>query len=139
MHVVVVVVVPAFTKGQEGQQETVATVVASHIALPPKDVREGVNEASAVEEDNGADEAPDQELRTGNAKRRLRMRQPSTCAVKHRPKQKRDKGIEAVKENKFWILGEILHAAVVRGEVARAGDPANVRPPEAVPARRVGV
>ena len=133
------VVVPTLAKGEQRQQEAVAAGVASGEALAAKDVRERVDEAGAVEEDDGADEAPDEELPAGGAEGGMRALQPSARAVERCAEQQRDERVEAVEEDEFGILGEVLDAAVVGGEVAGVGDPAHVRPPEAVLPWRVRV
>ena len=135
----VVVVVPAFAEREEGEQEAVAAVVAGREALAAEDVREGVDGAGAVEEDDGADEAPDDELSAGGAEAGMRVPEPRADAVEHHADEERHEGVEAVEEDEFGIFGEVLHAVVIGGEIARAGDPADVRPPEAVLPGRMGI
>ena len=131
----VVVVVPTLTEREQRQQEAVAAGVAGCEALAAKDVCERVDEAGAVEEDDGADETPNEKLPAGRAEARIRTLQPSAHAVERRAEQQRDEGIETVEKDEFRELGEVFDAAVVGGEVAGVGDPSHVRPPEAVLAR----
>ena len=55
----VVIVVPAFSEGDEGEDEAVAAVVSCFEALTAEGVGQGVDEEGGVEEDDGAHhEAP---------------------------------------------------------------------------------
>lgn len=54
-----------------------------------------------------------------------------------RSQQKWHEGVEAVKEYEFRIFGQVANLRIIGGEVPAAGDPANVRPPEATNRRRV--
>ena len=55
---------PAFTEGDEREDQRIAGFVASGLeALSAEDVGEGVDAARPMEEHDGRDDAPDKELR----------------------------------------------------------------------------
>src|SRR5690606_41447635 len=65
--------------------------------------------------------------------------EPASETEDRKREEDRDNQVEAVEEHELWILREVLHLGVVRREVAAAGDPADVRPPESMHVRRVGI
>ena len=139
-HVAVVVVVPAFAEGDEGKPEIVATLVGGFEALFAPDVGEAVDEKSAVEEEDGADEkAPDEKLTAVGAEPGGVFFEEPAGGVEGEAQQGGDDEIEAVQEDQLRILGEVFDGAVVGGEILAAGHPADVAPDETVNQRRVRI
>src|SRR3954464_8874486 len=58
---------------------------------------------------------------------------------KRRGKKRRHDEVEAIQENQLRVFREVLDLRVVGREVALAGNPADVRPPETVDMRRMRV
>ncbi|OBQ35954.1 MAG: hypothetical protein AN484_25985 [Aphanizomenon flos-aquae WA102] len=129
--VAVVVVMPAFAERDERQDEGVAGLVARGVeALGPEDVGEGVDAPGAVEEHDGRDDAPDEHLGTVGVV--AVGAEPGAGAVGRGCGEERDENIEAIKEDQLGVFRQIGDLRIVGREVLLRGDPADVRPPEAV-------
>ena len=132
-HVAVVVVVPAFAQGDEGEPEVVAALVGGFEALIAPDVGEAVDEEGAVQEEDGADkEAPDEELPAIGAEAGGEFLKEPAGGVEGEAHEGGDDEVEAVQEDELGVFGEVFDGAVVGGEVFAAGHPTDVAPDEAV-------
>ena len=134
------IVVPAFAEGDEGKQQAVATVVVGFKTAFADEMREGIDGGSRVKEHGGADEkAPDDELPGGHAESGMGRVKPLAKAGEQRNERDGNDGVEAVEEDKFGKFREVADLGIIGGEIARAGDPADVRPPETASAGRMDV
>jgi hypothetical protein len=116
----VVVVVPAFAEGEEGDWGEVAAGVAGGIAAFAEDVGEGVDgEGGVPDEHGGAEEADDEAAPAGDQ-------------VAGRAEGHGADPVVAVEEAQLRVAGEIADDVKVGGAVAAGEDPADVAPPEAV-------
>ncbi len=109
---------------------------------PPaaEEVRHRVDAGRAVEEEGRADEeAPDEQLPAVRVQPRGVELEELAAAEDGEGEGEGDDRVEAVEEDELRILGQVAHRRVVGREIAAAGDPADVGPPEAVDMRRVGV
>ncbi len=139
-HVVVMIVVPAFAQGDEGQQEAVAAVVIGLEASFSEEMGQGVDGGGGVEQRGGADEeSPDEQLPAVRAEGGEKMVQHGPGDEQSDGEKNWDHRIKAIEPNEFRIFGEVAHASVVGGKIPRATDPPNMSPPESVLPRRVGV
>lgn len=76
------VVVPALAKCEEGEQQAVPAVITRLEAFFSEAMREGINRASGMEQDRGADEkSPDDHLPWRGCKSRCKSFQRSSEAV----------------------------------------------------------
>jgi len=118
-HVVVMVVVPAFAEGDEGEQPVVFAGVCGGETAIAEDVRERIDGEGAVPEQGGAEEkAPSEQGPAAN--------QPEGDS--------QDGGgdeVILVQPAKFGIFGEVADVVETSIVVPVGEDPANVRPPEA--------
>ena len=136
----VVVVVPAFTEGDQGKQEAVPALVTGIVSLAAQRVREGIHRAGRMEEKNRADEkSPDNHLPPVGSQRRGKSSQHGTQKVKSGEEQRRPDEVEAIEEDQLRVFRQIPDAGVVSWEVAAAGEPADMRPKKTLPNRGVGI
>ena len=110
------------------------------IALPAQHVGQRVDARCAVKKEGRADEeAPDQHLqRRGAEQREKRLQKPAPTEHDDSEENRSDQ-VEAVEKNQFGKLREIFDPRVVSREIATAGDPADVRPEEALHAGRMNI
>ena len=136
----VVVIVPALAERDEGEDGAVARIIVGLEAAFAHEMGHGVDTTGAVEKDGRADKkAPNQHLAAGRAERGgIELEQPAG-AEEREGEGDGDDEVEAVEPNELGELREVLDLGVICGEIAAAGNPADLRPPETVDVGRVGV
>ena len=93
-----------------------------------------------MEQRGGADEeAPDKQLGAVGLEHGRRVFQIAAESEKAGGKKCGDHNVKAVQPDEFGVFGQILDLGVVGGEVAPAGDPANVRPQKTVDVGRMRI
>jgi hypothetical protein len=108
--VAVVVVVPAFAKGDQRENEAVAGVVPGVEAAAAHQMRHRVDAGRAVEERGRADEeAPDEELGAVGVQAGRESGEELAGAEDAEGKQDGYDGVEAVEQHQLGELREILH------------------------------
>ncbi len=125
--VVVVVVVPAFAQGQQGEPDRVPAGVGGPVADPAEDVGQAVDGKGRVPGEHGADEkAPDQG-------------RPAAEGQEHHREQHPGHRVPTVEPTQLGVFDEVLDEVFRRLVIAVREDPADVGPPETVPLRRVEI
>ena len=139
-HVTVMIIVPAFAEGDEREDETVAAGVIGFVSALAQQMRERIDARSRVKQNRGADEkSPDEQLPRRDAERREKFTQKMSGGEQRDGEEKRHERIKAVQENQFGKFREVADMGIVRGKIPRAGNPADVRPPESMLLGRVGI
>lgn len=136
----VVVVVPAFTEGNEGQEEIVAGIVLGIESAFSPDVSEGVDKQRAVKQDGGGDEkGPHDELPHGRAEGWRKSFQRPTDGEHDDAEGDGDELVEAIEKHQFGKFHEVGDGFVVGGEISFRGQPTDVRPDKTTDAWGVDV
>ncbi len=124
---------PAFAEGDDGEDRAVAGIVVGFEATLAHQVGHGIDAARAVKEKGGADEeTPHEHLPTVGAEGRGEGFEGDSETEEGNGKEDRHDEIEAVEPDELGKFREILDLGIVGGEVAFAGNPADVRPPESM-------
>lgn len=127
VRVVVVIVVPAFTQSEDGQDETVLARLTRFIAAAAQQMAEGIDGKGRVIQDHRAQaETPEHPRPAGD--------QVAGDACECR----RD-AVIFVDEDQLRELGQILHPLRIIVTVVRGQDPAHMRPVEALLLHRMDV
>src|SRR5271165_6919708 len=122
-----VIIVPAFAKGEEGEEPIVLAGVRRLITDRAEEVRERIDGKGVVPEENGAEaEAPDEE-------------RPSADEQEDDGKRDRGNDVVFVQPAQFGILREVADVVQARLVVLIGDNPANVGPEEAKEGRRVQI
>ncbi|KAG1441034.1 hypothetical protein G6F57_018834 [Rhizopus arrhizus] len=136
----VVVVVPAFAKGKQGQPEVVAAVIAGLEAAAAESMRQRVDGHGGMEQhDGGNEEAPDQQLRSRGVQARRPALQRGAEGIQRRGEQYGNRGVEAIQPTQFREARQVGDARKVRGEGFAGQEPAHVAPPEAMAGGRMQI
>ena len=126
-HEVVVIVVPAFAEGNEGQEPIIFAGVGGGKAALAEDVRERIDgEGTVPQEDGAEEEAPDKQRPGADEPER-----DAQC-------DGRDQ-VVFVEPAEFGKFGEVAYVVEARAVVAVGKNPADVGPPEAEERGRVEV
>ena len=135
VHVAVMIVVPAFAERDQRENKAVAAVVLGFVTAFAEQVRQRIDAGRRVKQNRGADEkSPDEQLPRSHAERRAKYVEKMAEREQRDGKQSRHERIEAVQENQFGKFCQVAHLRIIRRKIPRAGDPADVRPPEAADA-----
>ena len=122
---------PSLAEGYERKQKAIATIVAGVVAGASPDMGHRVDAAGAVEEQDRADESPpDKHLQARGAQRGIPCSQRDAQSVGKQRHEKRADQVKAVEEDEFRKFRQIRDEPVIGGEVAAAGHPADMGPPE---------
>ncbi len=125
--ILMVVVMPTFSEGDEGKNEAVPAIVIGIKTSAPEHMRKRIDYAGRVEQNYCADkESPDQKLKPSDQEQ-------------HQPEEKRHKNIETIQEFEFGVAGEISNLVQVGWKVSWCSYPTHVRPPETVLPWRVHI
>lgn len=125
--IIVVIVVPAFTQREDGQDEGVFARFTRLIAALAKQMAKGIDGKRSVIKNHGANaEAPQESC-------------PARDEVAGESEYRRRDEMILVYENKLREFGQILHALGVILIVIRSEDPAQMRPVKALLLHRVDV
>ena len=136
----VMIVMPAFAERDEGEDRAVAGIVVGFEAAFAHDVSHGIDAPGAVKEEGRADEeTPNEHLPAGGAEGGGEGFEGDSEPEKGNGKEDRHDEIEAIEPDELGELREILDLRVVGREIAFAGDPADVRPPESMDMWRVSI
>lgn len=124
---VVMVVVPAFAEGHDGEPPVVTAVVAGVKAAIAKYVGYGVNAEGPVVEKGGADEeTPDQHLKTVSSKTRRVLFEQGPDTIDGKRQYDGRNNVVVVQETQFRILCEIRDCRNVCFFVFLTDYPANM-------------
>ena len=115
---VVVVVVPALTAGDDGDDERVPAGVRCGVAAAADDVGHRVDEEGAVPQQDGRQEEADQQAA------------PAEEQERGDPEGPRSDPVVLLQPAQFGVGGEVLDAVEVRLLVLGRQDPADMAPPE---------
>ncbi len=108
--IMVMVVVPSLTEGQDGQGPVVSAFITCDVPFAPKDMAERVDGCGGVKEYNrGDEEAPDQELGPAGMKARCRGFQIGPQKEKKDGQEDRHHHIEAVQPPQLRKLCPVSH------------------------------
>lgn len=129
VRVVVVVVVPAFTQSQDGEDEGVAAGFAGFITTATEKVAEGIDGEGGVIEDDGAEAESPEEVH--QAAHRGAGHEETENVSGDCQGDRRDE-VVFVNEDELTELGEIFDALGVIVIVIGGKDPADVSPVEAL-------
>lgn len=131
--VAVMIIMPAFSEGDDGEERGVAAVVFRVVAPFSPDVSEGVDEKGAVKKDRGGDEkGPDEELSHGDAEGGREGFEGGSDGEHDEAVDERDDLVEAVEEDELGEFFEVGDVLVGGGEILHRGEPSDVGPGEAV-------
>ena len=119
----VVVVVPALTTGQQGDEDVVPARVHGVVPAATEDVRQRVHRERRMPQQHVRQEEPDDQAAP-----------PADQEARHAQRPHRDP-VVLVQEPQLGVAGEVLDRVRVRGRVLVAEDPSDVAPPEALPRR----
>jgi len=140
IHVAVMIVVPTLAQGDEREEQAVAAVVFGFITAFAEQVGQRINGRRGMKQNRGADEkSPNQQLPGVDVQGRKIFPEKMAQSKKCHSKKRRNQGVKAIEENEFGEFREVAHLGIIRGEIAGAGDPANMRPPETSNCRRVHI
>lgn len=138
--VAVVVVEPAVAERKDGDDDAVAGAVVGGVTAAADEAGEGIDGGGAVRDHEGADdEAAGEELRAVGADGGGGGCKRGAGGGEGAAKEERNDLVEAVPPDERGESREVGDDGVVGGLGARARDPEEVRPPEAVAAGRVRI
>ncbi len=120
MRVVVMIVMPAFTQRQDGENEAVLARFARFVSAIAQQVAEGIDGKGRVVQDDGAQAEPPEEAR------------PASDQVAGYPRDSWRDGVIFVQENQFGKFGQILHSLGIIVAVVGRENPAQMRPVKAL-------
>ena len=114
----VVIIVPAFAEGDQGEKEVIARVVTGVEAAFSPDMCEGIDEQGAMEQDGSGDkERPDEELPHRGAERWCKGFQRRADGEHDDTEGDRDDLIVAVEPDEFGKFHKIRNGLVIRGKI----------------------
>ncbi len=120
MRVVVVIVMPAFTQCEDGENEAVFARFARFVSAVAQKVAEGIDGKGRVVQDDGAQAKPPEEAR------------PASDQVAGDPRDSWRDGVIFVQEYQFGKFGQILHPLGIIVAVVGRENPAQMRPVKAL-------
>lgn len=134
------IIVPAFTQGEDSQYRVVAAVVRGVVSSIASQMSHRVYRSGGMKQNCGANEkSPGQHLHAVGLGLGMMNMQPLSKAVKREEEHQRHEPVESIKPSKLWISGEVRDSGVVGDHIFGRGDPGNMRPQKTACHRRVDI